>query len=103
MLFPISWVDRMFLVSRLDTIYEDRFYLKLCNTKLTSEVWEFASFPGRIPLPSALGFVWVLVVCFVCVLLVSCIQGNLISVLLRILVVDRPCLALARQCRKKNI
>ena len=43
-----------------------------------------------------------LFVCCLCVLLVSCFQGNLISILLIIPVVDRPCLALARQCRKKN-
>ena len=64
----------------------------------------FANFPGRIPLPGALACVWVFG-CFVfclCVLLVSCFQGNLISILLKIPVVDRPCLALARQCRKKN-
>ena len=34
--------------------------------------------------------------------LVSCFQGNLISILLKIPVVDRPCLALARQCRRKK-
>ena len=44
-----------------------------------------------------------LFVCCLCVLLVSCFQGNLISILLIIPVVDRPCLALARQCRKKKI
>ena len=38
-----------------------------------------------------------------CSLLVSCFQGNLISIVLKIPVVDRPCLALARQCRKKKI
>ena len=35
-------------------------------------------------------------------LLVSCFQGNFISILLIIPVVDRPCLALARQCREKK-
>ena len=45
---------------------------------------------------------WLLVFCL-CVLLVSCFQGNLISILLKIPVVDRPCLALARQCRKKKL
>ena len=37
-----------------------------------------------------------------CSWFVSCFQGNLISILLKIPVVDRPCLALARQCRKKK-
>ena len=36
-------------------------------------------------------------------LLVSCFQGNLISILPKIRVVDRPCLALDRQCRKKKL
>ena len=37
-----------------------------------------------------------------CFLLVSCFQGNLISILLKIPVVDRPCLALAPAMQGKK-
>ena len=44
---------------------------------------------------------WLSVFCL-CALLVSCFHANLISILLKIPAVDRPCLALDRQCRKKK-
>ena len=39
-IFPGFLGDLNVLVSRFETIYEDRFYLKLWNPKLTSKVWE---------------------------------------------------------------